>query len=70
MNVLQLATVDNGGATWFYRDALLEHTDHDCRAVRTYQGPLDYPAAGTTVSARSDSSWRPAGTWSASSNCR
>ena len=43
MKILQLATVDNGGATWFYRDAILSHTKHECRAIRTYQGWLDYP---------------------------
>jgi len=43
VKILQLATVDNGGATWFYKDALDQHTSHDCRAIRTYQGWLDYP---------------------------
>ncbi len=44
MRILQLATVDNGGATWFYKDALDQHTGHETRAVRTYQGWLQYPA--------------------------
>ena len=43
VKILQLATVDNGGATWFYKDALDQHTSHDTRAVRTYQGWLAYP---------------------------
>ena len=43
MRILQLATVDNGGATWFYKDALDQHTEHETRAVRTYQGWLQYP---------------------------
>lgn len=43
MKILQLATVDHGGATYFLRDALLQHTEHECRAVRTYNGGLRYP---------------------------
>ena len=43
MKILQLATVDSGGATYFYRDAILQHTEHECRAIRTYQGWMDYP---------------------------
>ena len=43
MNILQLATVDNGGGAWFLKDALDRHTDHECRAVRMYQSKLRYP---------------------------
>ena len=43
MRILQLATVDNGGATWFYKDALDQHTEHETRAVRIHQGWLQYP---------------------------
>lgn len=43
MNVLQLATVDNGGGAWFLKDALDRHTNHECRAVRMYQSKLRYP---------------------------
>ena len=43
MRILQLATVDNGGATWFYKDALDQHTSHETRAVRIHQGWLAYP---------------------------
>lgn len=44
MNILQLAAIDNGGASWFYRDAIISHTDHHCRAVRATSNWLDYPA--------------------------
>ena len=40
---MQLATVDNGGATYFYKDALDQHTNHETRAVRIHQGWLQYP---------------------------
>ena len=43
MNILQLATVDNGGGAWFVKDALDRHTDYECRAVRMYQSKLRYP---------------------------
>lgn len=43
MNVLQLATVDNGGSTWFLKDALERWTECQCRSVRTYQGGCEYP---------------------------
>jgi len=43
MNILHLATVDNGGGAYFCADALNTHTEHKARAVRTYQGALAYP---------------------------
>jgi glycosyltransferase involved in cell wall biosynthesis len=44
VKILQLATVDNGGATWFLKDALDRHTDHETVAVRMYQNRCKYPA--------------------------
>ena len=43
MNILHLATVDNGGGAYFCADALNRHGEHHARAVRTYQGAIDYP---------------------------
>lgn len=43
MNVLQLSNADNGGATWWLKQALEKYTDYKCRAVRMIQNYLDYP---------------------------
>jgi len=57
MRILQLATVDNGGATWFYKDALDQHSGHECRAIRTHQGWLDYPHDMVTDDAEEIEHW-------------
>jgi glycosyltransferase involved in cell wall biosynthesis len=44
VNILQIATVDNGGGTYFLRDALIRWTPHKCKAIRTYQSRYEYPA--------------------------
>ena len=43
MNILQLATVDNGGSTYFMRDALRQYTEHECKSARMYQSQYRYP---------------------------
>jgi hypothetical protein len=43
VNILQLAHADNGGATWWFKEAIERHTEHKVRAVRMVQNYLDYP---------------------------
>lgn len=43
MNILQLSNADNGGATWWLKQALDRYTEHKCRAVRMVQNYLNYP---------------------------
>lgn len=42
MKILHISYADNGGATYFFKEAVRAHSDHEVRSIRMKQNYLDY----------------------------